>query len=66
MRLTTALRRLARETTKLGIEWARHGQGRGFAYAAIGAAAVLIAVWAYDASGMALNGRPEAMRARSW
>jgi hypothetical protein len=49
----------------------KHGQQRTSwrfrFYAVAGAvAAVLIAVWAYDASGMALNGRVETMRARSW
>lgn len=67
MRLTRALRRLAQEATMLAVEWARHGKGRSFAYAAIGAAAaVLIAVWAFDASGMAITDRPSIQRATTW
>lgn len=67
MRLTKALRRLARETAMLGFEWTRHGEGRGFAYAAVGAAAaILMAIWAYDVSSMAITDKPTIQRATTW
>lgn len=69
MRLTKGLRRLARQTAMLGIEWARHGKGRGFAYAAVGAsAAVVLYLCLADASSMSMTSRPTIQRATagSW
>lgn len=51
----------------LEIERMRHQPARGFVYAAVGtAAAILVAVWAYDASGTAMNQRPTTQRATVW
>ena len=67
MRLTKAVRRLARETAMLGFEWARHGERRGYAYAAVGAAAALLmAIWAYDANSTAIGTKPSIQRATTW
>lgn len=51
----------------LEIERVRHQPARGVFYASVGtAAAVLVAVWAYDASGSAMNQRPTIQRATVW
>jgi hypothetical protein len=63
MRLITALRRLAREIL-LEIERVTRLSPRGLAYAAVGtAAAILVAVWAFDATSMTMTDRPKIQRA---
>lgn len=64
MRLLNGLRRRVAERTMLEIEKGRHQPSRCFVYALAGAAAVaLIAAWALDASGMAMNGTSTTQRA---
>lgn len=67
MRLLNGLRERAAEKTMLEIERMRHQPTRGFVYASVGAAAaILVAVWAYDASGSAMNQRPTIQRATAY
>lgn len=69
MRLIKSLLRRAKAKIMLEIELTRHGlSSKGFVYAAAaGVAAILVAVWVYDASaGMNMGGRVETMSARFW
>ena len=50
----------------LEIERTRHQPSRGFAYAACAAGAILAAIWALDANGMAMTQRPTTQRATAW
>lgn len=67
MRLIKSLLLRGGKRTMLEIERVMHKPARGLAYAAVGtAAAILIAVWAWDASGMAMDDRFPVQRARAW
>lgn len=67
MRTLNSLCKRAAERTMLEIERMRHQPVRGVAWASVGAAAaILVAVWAYDASGSAMNQRPTIQRATAY
>lgn len=68
MRLLNGLRKRAAQRTMLEIERTIRKPWRCLAYAAIGtAAAILISVWAWDASGTdMMNERQSTQRARAW
>lgn len=66
MRIIRSAFARARERTMLEIERSRHQPRRGLAYAAVGAAAVVLFLCLYDASSMSMTTRPTIQRATTW